>query len=284
MDSIQRNIRWLDSALQKRAELYVWLKVKLSRDSLRERAHASLKKTGAALKHFPRKLWAFLTQGKPAIAPLPKTKQQQHKEYRLDRANRVYGDRKHVEKIAYGTAVMALASKLGKRSEEPLEFHLKLFKQHFAEVDLPNMDELFLEAAHDEVRFPHYAHRIFNYFSQDKPVLKSLVRRLFDFAAADGPLTKEEMLFLQDVTYIFGLSANTYTKQLTAILLPEGSDHAVLGLSRGARKAEIKKAYRDAVQLYHPDYMIGQGLGATYQELSNRRMARLKEAYDALVK
>jgi hypothetical protein len=57
--------------------------------------------------------------------------------------------------------------------------------------------------------------------------------------------------------------------------------HAVLGVRRGASRAEIQAAYRHAAQQYHPDKV--SHLGKEFQDLANRKFAEIKEAYDALM-
>ena len=58
--------------------------------------------------------------------------------------------------------------------------------------------------------------------------------------------------------------------------------HAVLGVSPGARRSEIKKAYHAKLQDYHPDKVAT--LAPEFQELANQKTIELREAYDSLVK
>ncbi len=56
--------------------------------------------------------------------------------------------------------------------------------------------------------------------------------------------------------------------------------YEVLGVSRGADQAEIKKAYRELVQKYHPDKYAGNPL----EDLAQEKMKEINEAYDAITK
>jgi hypothetical protein len=58
--------------------------------------------------------------------------------------------------------------------------------------------------------------------------------------------------------------------------------HAVLGVSPGANRSEIKKAYHAKLQDYHPDKVAT--LAPEFQELANQKSIELREAYEALVK
>ena len=58
--------------------------------------------------------------------------------------------------------------------------------------------------------------------------------------------------------------------------------YALLGLSPGASRAEIKKAYHAKLQDYHPDKVAT--LAPEFQDLANQKTIELREAYDSLVK
>jgi len=65
----------------------------------------------------------------------------------------------------------------------------------------------------------------------------------------------------------------------------EGNNpYQILGLREGASREDVKKAYHQLGMENHPDRLKGFGLGADYLELATRRMARINEAYDRIVK
>jgi hypothetical protein len=55
---------------------------------------------------------------------------------------------------------------------------------------------------------------------------------------------------------------------------------AVLGLRRGAPRAEVKQAYRRLVQSYHPDRFEGDGAEA--QRVAEDKFLRVQQAYEVL--
>jgi uncharacterized tellurite resistance protein B-like protein len=57
--------------------------------------------------------------------------------------------------------------------------------------------------------------------------------------------------------------------------------HALLGVSPGANRSQIKKAYHAKLQDYHPDKVAT--LAPEFQELANQKTIELREAYEALV-
>ena len=61
-----------------------------------------------------------------------------------------------------------------------------------------------------------------------------------------------------------------------------GAPHEVLGIDENSTEAEIMKAYKDAIKLYHPDRIQGEAQSqmAFYQEAS----AKLNQAKDEMIK
>jgi len=56
--------------------------------------------------------------------------------------------------------------------------------------------------------------------------------------------------------------------------------YETLGLARGASADEIKHAYRELANKYHPDKV--SHLGKEFQEIAHRRFKEIQAAYDAL--
>jgi len=56
--------------------------------------------------------------------------------------------------------------------------------------------------------------------------------------------------------------------------------HVVLGIEQGANAAEIKKAYRGLLRMYHPDKFAH--LGAEFEVTAKRRTQEIVAAYDKL--
>ena len=56
--------------------------------------------------------------------------------------------------------------------------------------------------------------------------------------------------------------------------------YEVLGVSKNASQAEVKRAYRELAKKYHPDNYINNPLA----DLAEEKMKEINEAYDAIVK
>jgi hypothetical protein len=65
----------------------------------------------------------------------------------------------------------------------------------------------------------------------------------------------------------------------------QGSDPwRILGVEQGISIEELKQQYRQLCRVHHPDRIRGLNLGPDYQELANRNMARINDAYVHLMK
>lgn len=58
--------------------------------------------------------------------------------------------------------------------------------------------------------------------------------------------------------------------------------YQILGLNRGATQEEIKKAYRELANKYHPDKVAH--LGKEFQNLAEEQFKKVQEAYQKLKK
>ena len=57
--------------------------------------------------------------------------------------------------------------------------------------------------------------------------------------------------------------------------------YSVLGIKKGATDQEIKSAFKEAIQKYHPDKV--EHLGEELKELSRRKTQEINEAYRKLI-
>lgn len=57
--------------------------------------------------------------------------------------------------------------------------------------------------------------------------------------------------------------------------------YRILGIERGVSKEEIKKAYRQLANQYHPDKVTH--LGAEFRDLAEKRFKEIHKAYEALM-
>ena len=61
---------------------------------------------------------------------------------------------------------------------------------------------------------------------------------------------------------------------------PPQTPHEILGVSPGASREEIQKAYKEAIKKYHPDKV--SHLGKEFSDLANEKFLAIQKAYDTL--
>ncbi len=123
-------------------------------------------------------------------------------------------------------------------------------------------------------------------------------------AFADGELDQEEREVLRNIAKHLGYSVKELDNLLEMIMAGEsfhqgrshhGGQHLnrgqqldnaykVLGVSKDASKADIKKAYRKLMSQHHPDKLIAKGLPPEMMEVAKEKTQDIQAAYDFISK
>ena len=134
---------------------------------------------------------------------------------------------------------------------------------------------------------------------------------LWDLAAADGHLAREEKTMLRFLPRHLGISPALFFAQYARRVSDAGTEtgrgrsragsnrrqgappspadelaeaYAQLGCAPTATDAELKKAYREKAKKLHPDEMMARGLPPELVQKANDEMARVNAAYDRIRK
>ena len=60
--------------------------------------------------------------------------------------------------------------------------------------------------------------------------------------------------------------------------------YEMLGVSKNASDADVKKAYRRLMNQHHPDKLVAKGLPEEMIKLANEKTQQIKEAYERIKK
>ncbi len=197
----------------------------------------------------------------------------------LDRAAATAGRR------SYAVATIVLAAKLAKADGPVTRSEIDAFKSVFKIPgdELGDVARVWNAAKREARGFEPYAHRLAILFADDSATLENLLTALVHVALADGPLTVEEIRFLERVSQAFGLEKMALARIRTKIENPTPDDpYRVLGVSRDASDAEIKRAWHRLVRVYHPDAVAASGRAAEFLDLATQKMASINAAYEAI--
>ncbi len=204
----------------------------------------------------------------------------------LSEDQRVEKFRKGVQLAARDHLVIALAAKLAMADGPTNSEELAATRQIFLLQGVPEekSEELFLEAARDPIRFEHYARRVVTLFPENPQMYRGVVGRLFQLAAADGPVNTDEIIYLKRVCDVFRLSPQFFLQKLRLYLLPPegGNPYDVLGVRRNVSEELLKKTYYQAVRACHPDKLSFLDSAEEILQLATRRLTIISEAYSAI--
>ena len=109
-----------------------------------------------------------------------------------------------------------------------------------------------------------------------------LLHFLFGIAGADGQISQSEQNTIERIASRLGIS----DKDMNSIksMFIEDTDYAyrILEVDPSATDQEIKKAYRQMANKYHPDKV--SHLGDDFQNVANQKFQKVNEAYEKIKK
>lgn len=186
--------------------------------------------------------------------------------------------------VAFTIAVIALGAKLAKADGNVGRAEVAAFRRVFIipRAEEKNAARVFDLARQDVAGFDSWARRISNMFPAGDPVLADVLEGLHVIAVADAELHDAEIIFLDEVARIFGISA----PQAAAIRARHDRRQGcpsceVLGIPPETPLPEARKRWRQLVRENHPDRAVGRGLPPEAIRLAEARTRALNEAWDA---
>jgi len=189
--------------------------------------------------------------------------------------------------VVFTMAVIVLAAKMAKADGRVTRDEIAAFKRIFRipPAEMKDVGKLFNAAAEDATGFEPYARQIAQMFAREPAVLEELLGGLFHIAKADGTVHTGELEYLRQVGAIFGIEGHAFAGVRAQHMGAGAADpYEVLGLTRDATDAEVKKAYRKRSREYHPDTLIAQGLPQEFIDLATEKMAVINTSYDRIEK
>jgi len=103
---------------------------------------------------------------------------------------------------------------------------------------------------------------------------------LNSIAAADGKINAEAKRILDNIAAGLKIAFSDRGPAEFTTAIPFDSPYAVLGLRRGASRAEVKRSFHRLALQYHPDKVAH--LGEKYVKEAEARFRKIKEAYDEI--
>ena len=110
----------------------------------------------------------------------------------------------------------------------------------------------------------------------------SIIHFLFDIASLDGRIKEAEMALLERINKNLNIDSSDFESVKAMFRQEKDDDYTILGISKDASEADIKKAYRDMVKKYHPDRINTNDIAI--RKGAEEKFKRIQEAYDSIQK
>lgn len=183
--------------------------------------------------------------------------------------------------VAFTAAMIALSAKMAKADGIVTSDEVLAFREI---VEIPEGEErhvtsLFNLAQADVAGFDVYARRIAALFPDDSETLVDIIDGLFHIAKADGVVHENELVYLETVAEIFGISGREFRQIKARHLQDSGDPYEILGIAQTAGDQEIKSHYRKLVAENHPDRLMARGVPEEFIKLANDRLAAINGAW-----
>lgn len=191
------------------------------------------------------------------------------------------------EDPAFSTAVTALGAKLARADGEAHAAEYEAFSSVFQAENGSerNVRRLYQLARQTTRGFEGYARRLRKRYGGCPQLLEDVLDGLFHIAASDGAVTSDELVYLERVCELFGLSPLTF-RRLKATHLGAANDdpYVILGVAPDASDAEVRAAWRAQLAEAHPDRARSRGLPSEFVEVAEAKAAAINAAYDEIVR
>jgi len=103
---------------------------------------------------------------------------------------------------------------------------------------------------------------------------------LFELAGADGTFSRSEMEAIREISNGLGINQQDY-QSLRSMFINKGSEveqaYEILGITSDADDSEVKKAYHEMANKYHPDKV--DNLGDDIKNLAEEKFKSINDAY-----
>ncbi|UCD85826.1 MAG: TerB family tellurite resistance protein [Deltaproteobacteria bacterium] len=183
--------------------------------------------------------------------------------------------------IANIVALLISVAKVdGTVKQEEVRVIKNFFRQTlgYSGEDLQLVRELIKRALNQDFDLRLICQRINKIFSYEERL--ALLRVLYSVAYADKVIKKSEEGLIDTIAGYLHISGSDRVSIKGEFVREKDKYYHILGIERNASKEEIKRAYWEMANKYHPDRV--SHLGKEFSELAHQRIVQINEAYDRI--
>ncbi len=118
--------------------------------------------------------------------------------------------------------------------------------------------------------------------SMDHPSRLELIHVLFGLSAADGHVHPDEVRVIQTIANYLYINSRDYESIKAMFTKDEAAHYKILEIDKSVSDKEVKKAYRNMANKYHPDKVAH--LGKEMQNLAEEKFKSVNDAYHQIKK
>ena len=187
----------------------------------------------------------------------------------------------------FALSLIVLSAKLSKADGQVSREELIAVKDKLKipESELDQVGKIFNKAKEESTGYEPYAKQIAEVYRGNMNVLEEVINTLFYIAEADGNISDNELIMIEDIARIFGLNQT----QINGIKESRKSSdklnpYIVLESKPDDSLEEIRKRYIKLSKEHHPDLLLSKGVPQEVIDESKAKMRAVNSAWDQVQK
>ena len=187
----------------------------------------------------------------------------------------------------FALSLIVLSAKLSKADGQVSKEELIAVKDKLKipENEIDQVGKIFNKAKNESTGYKPYAEQIAQIYRGNLNVLEEVINILFYIAEADGNISQAELVMIEDIARIFGLSESQFhslkeSRKSSDKLNP----YIVLESNPDDSLTEIRKRYIKLSKEHHPDLLLSKGVPPEVIEESKKKMRSINSAWDQVQK
>ena len=187
----------------------------------------------------------------------------------------------------FALSLIVLSAKLSKADGQVSKEELIAVKDKLKipENEIDQVGKIFNKAKNESTGYKPYAEQIAQIYRGNLNVLEEVINILFYIAEADGNISQAELVMIEDIARIFGLSESQFNSLKES---RKSSDklnpYIVLESNPDDCLTEIRKRYIKLSKEHHPDLLLSKGVPPEVIEESKKKMRSINSAWDQVQK